>query len=215
MSVLLRVEGRGGHASTPARMGPTARLARAITRLDRSPMPTQPARRRPSSCSGGSRRTPRSPCGRCMANAARLGPALAKAAHRARPESAAAMVRTTFAVTTLQGSPALNVIAQTATAGVNIRIMLGDTSETVLAHLRKVIGDDRVEIDVVEVYEPSPLSPYSTAEQQGRRLRADRGDDRRGLPRRRPRALRDDGRHRLAQLRTRSATGSTGSRRSG
>src|SRR3954451_22293752 len=41
MSVLLRVEGRGGHASTPAKMGPTARLARAITRLDRSPMPTR------------------------------------------------------------------------------------------------------------------------------------------------------------------------------
>jgi carboxypeptidase PM20D1 len=74
------------------------------------------------------------------------------------------MVRTTFAVTTLSGSPALNVIAQTATAGVNIRIMLGDTSETVLAHLRTVIGDDKVEIDVVEAYEPSPLSPYSTAD---------------------------------------------------
>ena len=29
-SVELRVEGRGGHASTPARNGPTARLARAI-----------------------------------------------------------------------------------------------------------------------------------------------------------------------------------------
>jgi len=72
-------------------------------------------------------------------------------------------VRTTFAVTTLQGSPALNVIAQTATAGVNIRIQLGDTSESVLAHLRKVVGDDRVELDVVEVYEPSPVSPYSTA----------------------------------------------------
>ena len=33
-----------------------------------------------------------------------------------------------------------------------------------LAHVRKVIGDDKVEIDVVEAYEPSPLSPYSTAE---------------------------------------------------
>lgn len=38
-SLELRVEGRGGHASTPARMGPTARIARAITRIDRSPMP--------------------------------------------------------------------------------------------------------------------------------------------------------------------------------
>ena len=28
-SLLLRAEGRGGHASTPARNGPTARIARA------------------------------------------------------------------------------------------------------------------------------------------------------------------------------------------
>ena len=61
-----------------------------------------------------------------MANAGRLGPVLARALTAAGPETAA-MTRTTFAVTTLSGSPALNVIAQTATAGVNIRIMLGDT----------------------------------------------------------------------------------------
>ena len=68
------------------------------------------------------------------------------------------------AVTTLQGSPALNVIAQTATAGVNIRIMLGDTSQEVVAHVRKAIDDDSVEIEVIEAHEPSPLSPYSTPE---------------------------------------------------
>jgi carboxypeptidase PM20D1 len=100
-----------------------------------------------------------------LANAGRLAPAFAKVLTALGPESAA-MVRTTMAVTTLQGSPALNVIAQTATAGVNIRIALGDTSETVLAHMRKVIGDDQVEIDVVEAYEPAPLSPYSTADQE-------------------------------------------------
>jgi carboxypeptidase PM20D1 len=162
MSVLLRVEGRGGHASTPARMGPTARLARAITRLDRSPMPSSlPA----PTVELFRRLAPHAPLPLrpLMSNAARLGPALPRLLTALGPESAA-MVRTTFAVTTLQGSPALNVIAQTATAGVNIRIQLGDTSESVLAHLRKVIGDDRVELDVVEVYEPSPVSPYSTAE---------------------------------------------------
>ena len=162
MSVLLRVEGRGGHASTPARMGPTARLARAITRVDRSPMPSSlPA----PTVELFRRLAPHAPLALrpLMANAGRLGPALTKLLTALGPESAA-MVRTTFAITTLQGSPALNVIAQTATAGVNIRIMLGDTSETVLAHLRRVIGDDQVEIDVVEAYEPSPLSPYSTAD---------------------------------------------------
>jgi carboxypeptidase PM20D1 len=162
MSVELRVEGRGGHASTPARMGPTARLARAITRLDRSPMaPILPA----PTLELFRRLAPHAPLPLrpLLANAGRLGPALSRALVALGPESAA-LVRTTFAVTTLSGSPALNVIAQTATAGVNIRILHGDTSESVLAHLRKVIKDDLVELDVVERDEPSPLSPYSTAE---------------------------------------------------
>jgi carboxypeptidase PM20D1 len=162
MSILLRVEGRGGHASTPARNGPTARLARAITRLDRSPMPTSLP---PPTVELFRRLAPHAPLALrpLMANAGRLGPAVAKVLTAVGPESAA-MVRTTFAITTLQGSPALNVIAQSATAGVNIRIMLGDTSETVLAHVRKAIGDDQVEIEVIEAVEPSPLSPYSTAD---------------------------------------------------
>jgi len=162
MSIELRVEGRGGHASTPAKMGPTARLARAITRLDRSPMPSSvPA----PTVELFRRLAPHAPLPMrtLMANAGRLGPALARILTAMGPESAA-MARTTFAVTTLSGSPALNVIAQTATAGVNIRIMIGDTSETVLAHVRKAIGDDKVAIEVIEAYEPSPLSPYSTAD---------------------------------------------------
>ncbi|GAW51653.1 MULTISPECIES: M20 family peptidase [unclassified Nocardioides] len=156
-SLELRVEGRGGHASTPVRMGPTARLARAITRLDRSPMPSSvPAptvellRRMAPHASWALRPL--------MANADRLRPVLTKALVVAGPESAA-MTRTTFAVTTLSGSPALNVIASTARAGVNIRIMVGDTVAEVLAHVRKVVADDQVEIDVIEQHEPSPVSP--------------------------------------------------------
>jgi carboxypeptidase PM20D1 len=162
MSIELKVEGRGGHASTPARMGPTARLARAITRLERSPMPSSVP---PPTVDLFRRLAAHAPLPLrpLMANAGRLGPALSRLLTALGPESAA-MVRTTFAVTTLSGSPALNVIAQRATAGVNIRIMLGDTSESVLAHVRKAIRDDRVEIEVIEAYEPSPLSPYSTAD---------------------------------------------------
>ncbi len=62
-SVVLKVEGRGGHASTPARNGPTARLARAIVRVDRHPMPARRPGHRPSSCSAASPRTHRCPCG--------------------------------------------------------------------------------------------------------------------------------------------------------
>ena len=160
-SVELRVEGRGGHASTPARKGPTARLARAITRIDRSPMsasipePTVELLRRLA---------PHAPLvlRPVLANAGRLGPVLTRALVAAGPESAA-MTRTTFAVTTLSGSPALNVVAATARAGVNIRVMVGDTVDAVLDHLRKVVADDQVHIDVVERNEASPISPRDDA----------------------------------------------------
>ena len=157
-SVELRVEGRGGHASMPPPMGPTARIARAILRLEGAPFraslpaptvelltrlaPHAPAPLRP-----------------LMANASRLSPVLTRALVAAGPESAA-MVRTTAAVTTLSGSPALNVIAATAKAGVNLRIMVGDTVTGALDHLRAAIKDDQVWLDVVETGEPSPVSPF-------------------------------------------------------
>lgn len=157
----LTVTGRGGHASTPAKWGPTARIARAITRIERSPMaasipePTVELLRRMA---------PHAPLPLrpLMAGAERIKPLLTRALLAAGPEPAS-MVRTSFAVTTLSGSPALNVIAATATAGVNVRIMVGDTVAGVREHLRKVIGDDQVEITIVEEHEPSPISPRDDA----------------------------------------------------
>lgn len=160
-SVELRVEGRGGHASTPARMGPTARIARAITRIDRSPMaasvpaPTIELFRRMGSHAPLALRP-------IMKNAGRAKPLLTRALIAAGPEPAA-MTRTTFAITTLSGAPALNVIAATAKAGINIRIMVGDTVAGVLEHVRTVVDDDQVHIDVVEQNEPSPISPMDEA----------------------------------------------------
>ncbi|MRJ77036.1 M20/M25/M40 family metallo-hydrolase [Aeromicrobium sp. SMF47] len=160
-SVELRVEGRGGHASTPAKMGPTARIARAITRIDRSPMPASvPA----PTVELFRRMGPHAPLALrpIMKNAGRAKPLLTRALLAAGPEPAA-MTRTTFAVTTLSGAPALNVIAATAKAGVNIRIMVGDTVAGVLEHVRKTVNDDQVHIDVVEQNEPSPISPMDEA----------------------------------------------------
>jgi carboxypeptidase PM20D1 len=156
-SVVLKVEGRGGHASTPARNGPTARLARAIVRVDRHPMPAAI----PDTTVELFRRLATHaplPMRPLMRNADRLRPALTRALIAAGPESAA-MTRTTFATTTLSGSPALNVIASTARAGINIRVMVGDTVAEVVAHLRRVIADKHVQIEVVEEGEASPVSP--------------------------------------------------------
>ncbi len=156
-SVVLKVEGRGGHASTPARNGPTARLARAILKVDGHPMPSAI----PDTTVELFRRLAAHaplPMRPLMRNAGRLRPALTRALVAAGPESAA-MTRTTFATTTLSGSPALNVIASTARAGINVRVMVGDTVADVVAHLRKAIGDEQVQIEVVEEGEASPVSP--------------------------------------------------------
>jgi carboxypeptidase PM20D1 len=162
-SVELRVEGRGGHASTPARRGPTARIARAITRLEASSMPS---RLPEPTIELFARMAPHAPLPlrALMSQAGRLAPVLARALVLAGPESAA-MTRTTFAVTTLSGSPALNVVAQTARAGVNIRVMVGDTVADALAHLRRVVDDDEVHVDLLaatiqEVFPDAVAAPY-------------------------------------------------------
>jgi len=160
-SIELRVDGRGGHASTPARNAPTVRLARAVRRLDRRqmsaslPEPTVELLRRLAPHAPAALRP-------LMANAGRLGPLLTRVLIASGPE-AAAMTRTTFAVTTLSGSPGLNVIASTARAGVNIRIMVGDTVAGVLEHVRRTVGDDEVQVRVLDRNEPSPVSPRDDA----------------------------------------------------
>lgn len=94
-----------------------------------------------------------------LANASKLTPVINRALVAAGPESAA-LTRTTVAVTTLKGSPANNVIASKATAGLNVRIMTGETIEGVVAHLRKAIRDKLVQIEVTVCDPPSPISPY-------------------------------------------------------
>ncbi|MDO9377637.1 MAG: M20/M25/M40 family metallo-hydrolase [Nocardioidaceae bacterium] len=156
-TIELRVDGRGGHASTPARMDATARVARAVVRLDRSPMPVSVPAPTIELFRRLAPHAPR-PLRRLMAGAGSLRPVLARVLVAAGPETAA-MARTTVAVTTLSGSPAHNVLASTARAGVNVRVMVGDTVDGVVAHLRRAIHDEKVRVSVVESGEASPVSP--------------------------------------------------------
>ena len=71
---------------------------------------------------------------------------------------AACMTRTTTAVTMASGSPAPNVLPQKATINVNLRIMPGQTIETVEAHLKKIAGKD-AEVKLVKGNNPSKISP--------------------------------------------------------
>jgi carboxypeptidase PM20D1 len=75
-----------------------------------------------------------------------------------------ALLRTTTAPTMLEGSPKSNVLPQRARAVVNFRIKPGDTADEVLAHLRRVIADPRVELQAMghEPVAPRPASSSSS-----------------------------------------------------
>jgi carboxypeptidase PM20D1 len=156
-TVELVAEGRGGHSSTPAPDGPTARIARAVLRLERHQLR---ARLPEPTLRMFEQLAPHAPAAMALLfrHARRLRPALARALIATGAE-AAALARTTMSVTTLQGSPAHNVIASRASAGINLRITVGDSVDSVVAHIRRAVGDDSIRLEVLDANEPSPVSP--------------------------------------------------------
>ena len=72
-----------------------------------------------------------------------------------------AMMRTTVAVTRMEGSRAYNVLPPKASMGINIRLMEGDTKESAVAYLKSVIKNDKIDIRVVDGGNPSAVSETS------------------------------------------------------
>ena len=151
----------GGHASAPVRGGAPARLARAILRIEDNPFP---ARLHDVVLGMVDALGRHSPLGYrvLFAHAGYLRPALAAMLARAGRE-ANALVRTTVAITRLEGSRAANVLATRARAHANIRIALGETVESTVDRLRRVIDDPTVELRVVSGNDPSPVSRADNA----------------------------------------------------
>ncbi len=87
-----------------------------------------------------------------------MKPLLAKGLSYVPP--AASMLRTTTGVTMASGSPQANVLPQKASVIVNFRIFPGQTVDDVLDHLRKVIRNKKVELNLLPGWKnPSEISP--------------------------------------------------------
>ncbi|MGY1609797.1 M20/M25/M40 family metallo-hydrolase [Geodermatophilus sp. SYSU D00700] len=146
----------GGHASSPTRGGAPARLARAVLRLDAAPFPARLHDVVLGMVDAAGRHAA-GPHRALFAHAGALRPLLARALARASRE-ANALVRTTVAVTELEGSGARNVLATRARAHLNVRIALGETVQSTVERLRRVVADPSVEVRVLSGTDPSPVS---------------------------------------------------------
>jgi carboxypeptidase PM20D1 len=154
--VELVVERKGGHAATPVRGGATARLARAILRLEKHPAqasisaPTLAMIRAVGPHA-------RQPLRFFFTRAAAFRPLLTAAFARLGPETEA-MVRTTRAVTRLTGSAGDNVIAERATAMVNVRVNVGSSVDEAVDDIRKAVDDPAVTVRLAYGSDPAPVS---------------------------------------------------------
>jgi acetylornithine deacetylase/succinyl-diaminopimelate desuccinylase-like protein len=74
----------------------------------------------------------------------------------------AALVRTTFAVTMLKGSEKINVIPPEAVADIDCRMLAGDEPAEIVAWVRDVIADERVEVSTIREPKVPNLSPPDT-----------------------------------------------------
>jgi carboxypeptidase PM20D1 len=81
-------------------------------------------------------------------------------AMRTGSDETAAMIRTTRTVTQLQGAAAANVLPESASAIVNLRVAIGERLDDAVDDIRRLVGPG-VEVEVVAGGNPAPMSPAS------------------------------------------------------
>jgi carboxypeptidase PM20D1 len=141
VSVDLKAEVPGGHSSTPARDNALTVLARAVERLQAEPMP---ARIDGATAQFFAWAAPEMRFGPrlALANTWVTGPLVRKMLSSS--PTLGASIRTTTAVTVFHAGVKDNVVPATATATVNFRVLPGDTTQDVLAHVKEVVDDGRI-----------------------------------------------------------------------
>jgi carboxypeptidase PM20D1 len=156
-SVEIAVKVEGGHSSVPPRQTAIGILSRAVVSLEENPLPggIQGPFREMLLAVG-----PEMPFSRrlVLSNLWLFGPLVER--ELSKVPATDSMMRTSTAVTIIDGGVKSNVLPSSARAVVNFRIAPGDSVESVLEHVRRVIADPRVTVvEARETREASPVSP--------------------------------------------------------
>lgn len=155
MNVRLTANGKGGHSSVPPADSAIVALAAAISRLDAKPVPARIDAVTPmlEALSDHLPGVVGALASKPSAAASLLSRVFAKDVEMD------ALQRTTMVPTIIEGGVKANVIPQSASVILNIRTIPGDTSEQVLDHIRRVVGD-QIDVEVIPEFskEPSEFS---------------------------------------------------------
>jgi carboxypeptidase PM20D1 len=152
----LEVEAAGGHSNAPGSQTAIDTLARAIVEIRANPFPARYA--------GVTRdmleaMAPHAPFMTRLAIANSWAFESLLVRQVSASAQGAATLQTTIAPTMLQGSPKQNVLPSNASATINLRIMPGESIQSVLAHVRASLGELPVKVSTVgPVAEPTPIS---------------------------------------------------------
>ena len=155
----VRARGAGGHSSVPGTDNAIGRLAAALTRITSLQFPvslnevTRAFFQRMATVEGGA-------LGRDMtALVAGAAPDPDAARRLSRLPYYNALLRTTCAITGVEGGSGENGLPQSASALVNCRPLPGTSLAEVEGALKRVVADSAVAVAVVERTEPAPPSP--------------------------------------------------------
>ncbi|MEH6524592.1 MAG: M20 family peptidase [Sneathiella sp.] len=158
LTLKLTAVAEGGHSSIPPRKTAIGKIARAVNRLEENRLPA-------------SLESPASdmfetlaphmalPLKAVISNRWLLDPVLINELGKGGATNA--MVRTTTAVTIVDGGTKDNVLPAEAIAMVNFRLLPGTTIDDVILHAKTVIDDTDISIDIKQGNEPSQISDPS------------------------------------------------------
>ena len=156
LNVEYSVKGGGGHSSAPAPHTPVGRLSAACVRMENSPFRfriTPPARKMFDTLGRHSTFLYRM----IFANLWLFSPVL-NLLTKMQGGELNALMRTTTAFTQMEGSKGMNVIPPYARMVSNHRLVAGDTTDSIIAEIRKTVADPTVEVRMIDGMNPSVIS---------------------------------------------------------
>lgn len=161
-NIEFKAKSNGGHASMPPVHTIVGELAQAVTDVENHPFPrqiTKPVREMLDTLGRHSSFAYKI----LFANLWCLEGLFDKVC-RASGGELNAMVRTTCAMTKMEGGKAFNVIPPAASVGMNLRLLGKDTVESAREYLEKTIHNPHIEVSVYEGRNPSRESDTECAE---------------------------------------------------